>query len=171
MSWGDLDLYMLLHFRVSSACEVQKIVPWACYWNSLSHATILRIHVEVPMTRSFPRHLGAASALSPSYCPVPSLFSSQECWYASLCYPAKYYIDSWRIICLLACLYVLVSMQTTWNSLDRSGFVVHRVAMGEIFSPVVWFAPVEYLSTSSPYSFIHRAHTLYIISGIDSVIK
>jgi len=98
---------------------------------------------------------------SPHRIALRPIFSSQECCYASLCYPAKHYIDYWRIICLLACLYVLVSKETTWNTLNHLGFVVHRVTMGQITSRVVRFAPVEYLSASCPYSFIHPAYTIY----------
>ena len=35
------------------------------------------------------------------------------------------------------------------------GFVVDKVAVGEIFSRVFWFFPCQYHSTSVPYSFIH----------------
>ena len=93
MSWGDLNLYTLLPFRVSLACEVRKIVPWACYWNSLSHAAIFRIHLEVPMTRPLSRRLGAVSVLPPIVLPcAPSiLFTGVLVRFIML--SAKHYID------------------------------------------------------------------------------
>jgi hypothetical protein len=71
---------------------------------------------------------------------------------------------SWRV-------YALVSMETTWSSVDHVGSVVNGAAMVTDFFPSSLVCLAEYHSTSSPCSLIHPSQTLCIISATDSVIK